>query len=435
MFDRKYCLVMIPALWIVVVLMSANSHLNACTTAVISGRATADGRPILWKNRDTKSGRHNEVVFMQKGKYKAVAVVNANNYKTVWMGVNEAGFCIENSLSRDLQDSEKSKGPGNGGLMKRALETCATVADFQALLDKTNASGRTTVANFGVIDAAGGAALFETGPKEYAFYDANDPKVAPHGYIVRSNFSMTANQLPANPDFKTIRKIYSSDRYCQACSRLISQESKGITIDYAVQNLTRDLSSINGTPFPGSINGAAKKLPAVIATDKTISRTTTVSAAVFHGVKPGEDPLLTTMWTILGDPKFSIAVPCWVATEEIADPLTDKNGGELGEIAILLREWNLNKNASGVITTHLPSIWNDLWPTEKQILKQTAQAMQTWNRDGLSKPQMKELHRELAELAMKSMQKELREMKQIALSMPAPKPPKFKPVTKTIVVP
>jgi len=26
---------------------------NACTTAVISGKATRDGRPLLWKNRDT----------------------------------------------------------------------------------------------------------------------------------------------------------------------------------------------------------------------------------------------------------------------------------------------------------------------------------------------------------------------------------------------
>lgn len=435
MFLPKSSRILLSVLSLIVISGSALTSTKACTTAVISGRATADGRPILWKNRDTKTGKHNEVVYLQKGKYKAIAVVNANNYKTVWMGVNEAGFCIENSLSRDLQSKEQSKGPGNGSLMKRALETCATVSDFKELLDQTNASGRSTVANFGVIDAQGGAALFETGPKAYTFYDANDPQTAPYGYIVRSNFSMTANELPANPDFTRIKKIYSADRYCQACSRLKSQEANGITVDYAVQNMTRDLSSINSTPFPGSINGANKKMPAVIGTDSTISRTTTVSAAVFHGVKPGEDPLLTTMWTLLGDPKFSIAVPCWVAAKEIASPLKGKKGGPLGEIAILLREWNLTSEKTGVITAHLPSIWNDLWPTEKKLLRQTAEAREEWTRDGASPAQMQQLHKQLADAAMKAMQQELREMKQIALSLPSPKPPKFEPVRKTIVVP
>ncbi len=66
------------------------------------------------------------------------------------------------------------KGVGNGGLMKRALETCKTVADFEALLEATNATGRSTTANYGVIDALGGAAMFETGPNTFSKFDAND---------------------------------------------------------------------------------------------------------------------------------------------------------------------------------------------------------------------------------------------------------------------
>ena len=62
----------------------------ACTTAVISGKATHDGRPILWKNRDT-SFRHNELVVFGDGKYRVLAVVNAGSRKSVWMGVNEMG--------------------------------------------------------------------------------------------------------------------------------------------------------------------------------------------------------------------------------------------------------------------------------------------------------------------------------------------------------
>jgi len=36
-----------------------------CTTAVVSSDATRDGRPILWKNRDTKQ-LSNKVVYVDE---------------------------------------------------------------------------------------------------------------------------------------------------------------------------------------------------------------------------------------------------------------------------------------------------------------------------------------------------------------------------------
>jgi hypothetical protein len=35
-----------------------------CTTAVVSGRVTSDGRPLLWKNRDFWQ-TNNEVVYFR----------------------------------------------------------------------------------------------------------------------------------------------------------------------------------------------------------------------------------------------------------------------------------------------------------------------------------------------------------------------------------
>ncbi|MCH1439455.1 MAG: peptidase C45, partial [Rubripirellula sp.] len=88
----------------------------ACTTAVISGKVTHDGRPILWKNRDT-SFRHNELVLFEDGRYRVLAVVNAGSRKSVWMGVNETGFCIENSLSKDLNaENGDEESPSKSGL-------------------------------------------------------------------------------------------------------------------------------------------------------------------------------------------------------------------------------------------------------------------------------------------------------------------------------
>ena len=156
-----------------------------CTTAVVSGSATPDGRPLLWKNRDTGEA-NNKLVYIADGPLAAVALVNVGSSSSVWMGVNAAGLAIENSNSEDL---EGTSGGGNGSFMRQALLNCATVADFEALLVQTNATGRTTQANYGVIDASGGAAMFEVGNHTYQRYDAAD---APLGFIVRTNFAFTS---------------------------------------------------------------------------------------------------------------------------------------------------------------------------------------------------------------------------------------------------
>ncbi|EAQ79221.1 carcinine hydrolase/isopenicillin-N N-acyltransferase family protein [Blastopirellula marina] len=400
---------------------------DACTTAVISGKATVDGRPILWKNRDTTSSIHNEVALFDDGKYQAIGVVNAGNRAAIWMGVNEAGLCIENSVSRDLKIEGSASGPGNGGLMKKALQTCATVADVVKLLDKTNISGRSTVANFGVIDAAGGAALFETGPKSYVMFDANDPQVAPQGYIVRSNFSTTARKLNANPKSEDLDEIYSAERYMRACSLMSIGEQQKISLEHVVRRCTRDMADKN-LPHPGSVNAPEGTLPEIINTTNTISRTTTVSAAVFQGVAPGEDPALTTMWTILGDPKFSIAVPCWVAGG-VADELTDERGGELGEIAISLRDWNLTPDKEGVYTQSLPGIWSDLWRVEDALLVDTQNAKASWSKRKVIATTIAKFHSQAAKRAMKAMEQEFRETKAAALATPQPATPAFEPTS------
>lgn len=391
---------------------------RACTTAVISGRATSDGRPLLWKNRDTTSSVRNEVVLLTSGSYRALAVVNAGQRKAVWMGMNEAGFCIENSLSRDLAAGEKAQGPGNGALMKTALERCATVEDFRRLLEETDATGRSTTASIGVIDAHGGAALFETGPKSYVMFDANDPAAAPHGFIVRANFSTTAQKLPALPSAEQLEGVSSGERYLRACALLRPKPREPLESEYVLRHLTRDLADELGVPYPGTVNGTESALPRFIPTGSTISRTTTVSAAVFQGVRVGEDPALTTMWTILGDPKFSIAVPCWVAAGEVAPPLSGDHGGEIGEIARTLREWHLSLDGSGVETCDLAGIWEDLWATEDRIVTSTRKHREHWNGGAPAASEIASWHRAAAEAARTAMVRQLRRVKAAAIAGP-----------------
>jgi len=396
--------------------VSSPWYSQACTTAVISGKATADGRPILWKNRDTSEAR-NEVAYLTDGKYAAIAVVNAGSRKSVWMGSNETGFCIENSLSKDLALPEKQSGPGNGSLMKRALQTCRTVDDFEELLKATNQSGRSTIANYGVIDASGGAAMFETGPTSYKKFDANDEADAPKGYIVRSNFATTAQDLPATPSPEEVLQanLYSGIRYARACSLLDQRAGESIDVAFLVRQMSRDLADESGEPFPGSVSSSGGTLPERIMTETTISRSSTVSAAVFHGVRTDESPKSTTMWVLLGDPKFTIAVPCWVTGKPVADPLEDKRGGELGEIARTLRDWSLTVEADAMLTEGLPGIWKDVWKTEDTFLQKVVDARERWSRTGFDSDEAYKLHNESAADAMVAMQLEMSEAKQEAL--------------------
>ena len=146
---------------------------QACTVAVISGDVTVDGRPLLWKNRDS-SFFENEVAFFHGPRYDFIGVINKNDTTQVWMGENTAGFAIMNAESLDQPgDSIDTE----GFFMKKALGVCATLQDFELLLRQTNRTGRGTKANFGCIDAKGGAAFYETGNKSFVKIDSKNPLV------------------------------------------------------------------------------------------------------------------------------------------------------------------------------------------------------------------------------------------------------------------
>jgi hypothetical protein len=379
-------------------LLTAAGPVRACTTAVISGKATADGRPLLWKNRDINNTK-NEVAYITSGKYAVTAQVNAGARKSIWMGVNSAGLCIENSMCKDLVGPKEIKGPGNGEFMLKALQNCATVDEVGKYLEETNKSGRTTSGAFGVIDAQGGAALFECAFDKYVKFDANDPKVAPEGIIVRSNFSCTGQKLDCPPPSEKLGELYSAERYKRAAAIILPEAGK-VDVKLLLKACARDLSDAAGTPHPGTVNGAPGELPDFIATKNTISRTTTVSWAVFQGVKAGENPLLTTMWVGLGDPKFSSAVPCWVATGSVAQELSSadkKEGAPICQAVNDLRGRFYTKEEDGVRTDGIEKVWETLWPLEDELVERTAAKMATWRQAGPDPASMNAIHTSAAE--------------------------------------
>jgi hypothetical protein len=267
---------------------------RACTTAVVSGQATANGRPLLWKNRDADN-KQNQVVYDATGRYPFVGVVNSADPAglDIWAGINAQGFAIMNSASYNL---DKGDSVAEGQLMRLALQSCATVEEFQALLDKTD-GGRDVMANFGVIDAKGGAAIFETGRKAHKRFDATDPKVAPNGFIVRTNYSDSGDTEDGSGFLRRERATSLLDELVKA---------KALAAPTLLSGPARDVANVRIGSYP------AKGLPAGAHwayTADSVCRFDTASVVLFEGVRPGEDPLLATLWVIVGQPITGAAGP------------------------------------------------------------------------------------------------------------------------------
>ena len=282
---------------------------EACTSAIISGRLTADGRPILWKHRDTKE-LNNRVDYHARSKdnkYAFVAIVNGTDkIGQAWMGVNEAGFCIINTASSPMRKFKEDENDQEGYVMYKVLGCCRTVADFEAWLSSVKNQPVGVETNFGVIDAEGGAAYFETNSYTYVKQDVNDPEVAPFGYKVYTNFS-PSGKLDEGGGYM---------RYATASTKLQERAISGVpvTAQWIADNLDRSFYH----PLLGiDLVKNPEMTPSGWFYDMDfIPRKSTTSAAVIQGVKKGEDPLLTVMWAILGYPPTSVSVPVMIISGE-----------------------------------------------------------------------------------------------------------------------
>lgn len=280
----------------------------ACTTFIISGKYTPDGKPILYKNRDTDE-MHNSLVFFNDGKYRYIGLVDGNEdwNKNVWGGYNETGFAIINSAAynNNLGDTSKFQDQ-EGVVMKLALQTCKTIADFENLL-RNLPKPMGVDANFGVIDAYGGAAYYETGNYKFVKFDANDPAVAPDGILIRTNHSMSAD----------ITKGYGFCRYNTAALALKKAVSeKNFTAQYLFNNISRNLyHSLTKTDLSSNQPEKRTDVEYKFFIDY-IPRQITASAIMIVGAKDEKHFNDAMMWTILGFPLTSVAVPVWISAGE-----------------------------------------------------------------------------------------------------------------------
>lgn len=370
-------------------------NLEECTIGVASGKATADGRPLLWKNADGSYGDR-EVVYVKDGRFKYLALAVAGWPHGAYAGVNEFGFCMVTSLAFDLPDKSE-KGFGGEGIMRVALQQCVTVDDFENLLKQTNVSGRRTTLNIGVIDAFGGAAIFETGNFSYTRFDANDRKAAPKGYIIRANFALTGGG-----DSGRARYVRANQLWQQAV------EKDQLDYRYVLRKVCRDLSGAEKVSYtPPEMEATEDNTLQALNNENAISRPGTRWVALFHGVRPDENPSLTTFWAIIGGPIFSVAVPSWVIAESTAPEM---DGEQFSLLCTAARDLYLANYVTGDKRTFLlnpemlPDIWAMTYPAEDRIFDQTESIMTQWRQDYPTAQQVASFHQHMAYEAMNTLQ-------------------------------
>ena len=278
---------------------------SACTTFLISGKYTADGKSILFKNRDTEQ-MQNALVYFEDGRYKYIGLVNGNEDwdDMVWGGYNETGFAIINSVAYNINIGDTSKIIDREGyIMKLALQTCSSLQDFENLLNSLP-KPMGSDANFGVIDAYGGAAFYETGNYDFIKYDANDPITAPNGILVRTNHSFRAD----------LTKGYGFCRYTTAMSALNQAAlEKRIDPSYLFNHISRNLyHSLTKTDLRSDIPEKRNVAEYKFFIDY-IPRESTASAIMIVGAKDKDHAKEAMVWTILGFPLTSVALPAWIS--------------------------------------------------------------------------------------------------------------------------
>ena len=225
---------------------------DACTAVIISGKVRADGKPVMFKHRDT-GNPNNTIEYFWGEKYSFIGLVNTDwrtnpvtrntrGVPEVWAGRNDAGFCIMNTATYDLKNDRVPAEDMDceGIFMYRALEICASVAEFEHYLD-TLSRPMHVEANFGVIDAQGGAVWYEVNNYKWYKYDVNEE---PSGYRVVTNFTFAGRKK----DRKGV------DRYEKACSILAATD---VPVSEWDHNFLISQISLSGAPILRDISASA----------------------------------------------------------------------------------------------------------------------------------------------------------------------------------
>ena len=281
----------------------------ACTSFIISGNATPSGKPMMFKHRDTGE-LNNRIAHFKGPKYSFIGLVNSPMLDgEVWAGMNEAGFCIMNTASYNLrEDSLKCPMDREGELMYHALGICATLEDFEAWLNSYPQPWGVE-ANFGVIDAQGGAAYYEMNNHRWIKYDVNEEA---NGYRVVTNFSFAGRY----EDYEGWERYQTASAIMQ---ENFSREQEFSAID-AINLFSRKYRH-----EILRVNYNQENAPQYIVDQDYIPRRITSAVICFQGVNTGSDPKYSVMWSALGYPACAVAIPLLMNSNSLPAYMVARN--------------------------------------------------------------------------------------------------------------
>ena len=355
----------------------------ACTSVIVSGRVTKDGRPIILKHRDS-SKLHNMTLMVQGPRYRYLGVVNAGDTTPVevWGGHNEAGFAIVNTAAYNLNGNGGDT-DGDGILIRKALGLCATLADFERLID-TVKKPMDVNSNFAVLDAQGGCAYYETGNYSFVKFDANDTLVAPDGYLMRTNFGTTGNH---KLDQGVERYAAITDFMAVACSE--GRLDHEYLVTHIPRYLTHGVTKTNIYDHMPETEFDTKYFPFVDYT----ARYYTASVVLVQGVRPDESPLNTVSWTIMGWPLAAVAMPLVITPSgKLPALVTDDGTGhswlcekalELKSQAFSLKRGNTKSycNIAVLFNKQGTGILQKILPLEEEVMQHGEEALAVYRKN------------------------------------------------------
>lgn len=369
----------------IIALLISLSLTNAypCTTAVISGKASSDGRSYIWKLRDTGS-LENIYRYFDDGKYNYIGLMNSNDQEGehVWGGSNSVGFAIMNSASYNVNEGDTtSLIDMEGVFMKLALQTCATLQDLEKLLDEYP-KPRGIAANFGVIDAKGGAAYYEVDNQTWVKFDANED---PKGYIIRSNYSESGTE---DEGYGFVRRDAAEEIFSDAVN-----ENK-LNYETIIQEFTRNFyHPVFGLDYRKLYETSNAESDFIASTD-LITRYSSASSIIVQGIKKGESADMNTIWAQVGFPRTCIAVPLWVRAgdnlpqivsydEEITNSRLNKYAMEWKKAAYPIehKERNNYLFVPALINPEHTGYIQLIEPVEKEIFALTEEKLTIWRNE------------------------------------------------------
>ena len=260
---------------------------NECSSVIVTGTASKDGRAILMKNRDWANDEKNRLVYIPATSSTFAYIgVNINA-----MGINERGLAVMNTAMPAL---ESEPGIGNLFLNQKILELYESVTDVAIALNDSGSpigpkyrSATGAIATcLGIIDRFGAGAFFEVSSTEaYVQYVIN-------GYDTRANHPRIFPGLASGPNGRDQYLLDSLDEIF-AQNGVVSWKDVMQKCSRYVHN--RELGTIS---FP---------------IDGEVCNTATVSAMVAVSGDARYDGKLNIMWGAYGTvPLVSVFVPSMV---------------------------------------------------------------------------------------------------------------------------